>query len=161
RMTRATIHATEVDRERTIIASEREGMENWPGFLVAEELTHLAYKVHPYRWEPLGAPGDIAAMNADDLRSYYRRFYGPKNALLGGAGGFAGPAIEGTIRSRFGRLPGTGEDPTVRVVEPPLRAERRATVRGPGTTPLFVVGWHAPAVSDPAAPAAIALDLLL
>ncbi|MCI4337417.1 MAG: insulinase family protein, partial [Thermoplasmata archaeon] len=67
RMTRALFDPPEVERERTVIRSEREGNENWPEFRVEEELYHLAYRTHPYRWDALVLPGDILALTPDDL----------------------------------------------------------------------------------------------
>lgn len=161
RMTRATIADGEVERERTVIRSEREGDENWPEYRVDEELYQLGFRHHPYRWDPLGRPEDIRSLTPDQLRAYYRRFYGPRNAVLVVAGGFDPVRIAAEIRRRFGRLPTTGEDPTVRGTEPEPRGERTSTLTGPGTTPLVDIGWRAPAVDDARTPAAVLLDVLL
>ncbi|MCI4318864.1 MAG: insulinase family protein [Thermoplasmata archaeon] len=161
RMTRAFLTDEEVERERVVILSEREGNENWPEFLAEEELFKLAYRQHPYRWDPLGRPEDIRAMTPAMLAEYYHRFYGTRNATLVVSGAFDPPSTRATIRARFGRLPLSGESPTVLEVEPNQRGERRALLRGPGTTPLVAVGWRAPAWSDAATPAALVIDVLL
>ena len=161
RMTRALITDEEVARERTVIHSEREGNENWPEFRVEEELYQLAFRVHPYRWDALGRREDIERLKAEELRQYYRRFYGTRNAVLVVAGGFDPPAVESEVRERFGPLPPTGEDVTVREVEPPQVGERRSVLSGPGTTPYLQVGWRAPSVFDPLTPAATVLDTIL
>lgn len=161
RMTRATLDPAEVERERTIIRSEREGNENWPEFRVDEELFALAFQRHPYRWDPLGYPEDIRSLTPKALRDYYRRFYGTKNATVVIAGGFDLPRLRSEVRRRFGPLPRTGEDPNVTVVEPPQRGPRSATLQGPGTTPFLEVGWRSPAAADPAAPATVLLDVVL
>ena len=161
RMTRATIAPVEVERERTVVRSEREGNENWPEFRVDEEVHALAYTLHPYRWETIGLKEDINALTADDLGEYYRRFYGPKNAVLVVAGEFDPVAMASEVRTRFGALPAVGDDPRVRVHELPMRGARRSVVRGPGTTPILEVGWTAPAFDDPKTPATILLDVLL
>jgi zinc protease len=161
RMTRALIAPKEVERERTIIRSEREGNENWPEFRTDEELYAVAFQRHPYRWDALGYPEDIRALTPEGLASYYHRFYGTRNAVLVVAGGFEPAALRREIRRRFGALPRTGEDPHVSTVEPPQPGERRSTLTGPGTTPFLDIGWRAPAVSDPATPATTLLDLLL
>ncbi len=161
RMTRAAITDEEVARERTVIHSEREGNENWPEFRVEEELFQLAFRVHPYRWDALGRRRDIEEMTAEQLREYYHRFYGPKNAVLVVAGGFDPRRTETEVRRRFSRLPPWGEDVTVREVEPPPVGERRSTLSGPGTTPYLQVGWRSPALTDPATPATLVLDTVL
>jgi zinc protease len=161
RMTRAAITEEEVARERTVIHSEREGNENWPEFRVEEELFQLAFRVHPYRWEVLGRRGDIEQMTADQLREYYRRFYGPRNAVLVIAGGFDPRPTEGEVRRRFSRLPAWGDDVAVREVEPPPSGERRAVLRGPGTTPYLQVGWRSPPLANEQTPALLVLDTVL
>ena len=161
RMTRALISDTEVRRERTVIHSEREGNENWPEFRVEEELFQLAFRTHPYRWEVLGRRTDIERLTAGELREYYRRYYGPRNAILVIAGGFDRRAVARDVRRRFSRLPATGNDVTVREVEPPSRGERRSELSGPGTTPYLQVGWRSPALHDPETPATMVLDTVL
>jgi zinc protease len=161
RMTRALISDPEVERERTVIRSEREGDENWPEYRVEEELFLLGFRHHPYRWDPLGRPEDILSLTPATLRAYYRRFYGPRNAVLVVSGGFDAAATERDVRHRFGKLPPVGDDPRVREVEPEPRGERTATLRGPGTTPMVSIGWRAPGVTDPEAAASIVLDVVL
>ena len=161
RMTRALIDPPEVERERTVIRSEREGNENWPEFKAEEELYHLAFRSHPYRWDPLGLPGDILALTPRDLKEYYARFYGTQNAVMVMAGGFDARGMRRQVERRFSSLPHSGADPMVRTVEPPPNAERRAILRGPGTTPYLEVGFRAPAILDSETPAAVLLDVVL
>ncbi len=161
RMTRALITDDEVARERTVIFSEREGNENWPEFRVEEELFQLAFREHPYRWDALGRREDIEQMSAAQLREYYHRFYGTRNAILVVAGGFDASAVARQVRTSFGRLPAGGEPIGVRAVEPPQRGERRSELSGPGTTPYLQVGFRAPALEEPQTPATIVLDTIL
>ena len=161
RMTRARITDEEVARERTVIHSEREGNENWPEFRVEEELFALAFRAHPYRWEVLGRRRDIEQMNAEQLREYYRRFYGPRNAVLVVSGGFDPKVVAKEVRRRFSNLPDWGEDVTVRDVEPRPSGERRSSLTGPGTTPYLQMGWRSPALTDPSTPGLLVLDTVL
>ncbi|MGI0131202.1 MAG: M16 family metallopeptidase [Thermoplasmata archaeon] len=161
RMTRALISDTEVERERTVIHSEREGNENWPEFRVEEELYQLGFRVHSYRWEVLGRRTDIQRLTPGELRDYYHHFYGTRNAVLVVAGGFDRRAVARDIRRRFSRLPASGGDVHVGDVEPAPRGERRAELSGPGTTPYLQIGWRSPALHDPETPATMVLDTIL
>jgi zinc protease len=161
RMTRALLAPKEVERERTVIRSEREGAENWPEFRVDEEIGELAFRRHPYHWDPLGYPEDILALTPKDLQEYYHRFYGTRNAVLIVSGGFDRPAVARRVREMFGRLPETGEDPNVRIQEPEPDGERRSRLEGPGTTPILEIAYRAPAVADALAPATMLLDVVL
>ncbi len=161
RMTRARLDDDEVERERTIVLSEREGNENWPQFRVEEELYELAFREHPYRWDALGRREDIERITPGELRDYYRRFYGPQNATLVVAGDLALGRLRTEIERRFAGLPGTGEVPKALPPEPEGHGERRATLHGPGTTPYLEMGWRAPPLDSPDTPALLVLDALL
>jgi zinc protease len=161
RMTRALISDEEVARERTVIYSEREGNENWPEFRVEEELYQLAFRIHPYRWDALGRREDIERLTAEELRQYYHRYYGTRNAVLVVAGGFDPVRTAAEVRRRFSSLPPSGEDVSVSEAEPLQRGERRSVLTGPGTTPYLQVGWRSPALDEAATPATMLLDALL
>jgi zinc protease len=161
RMTRALLLDREVERERTVIHSEREGNENWPEFRVEEEVYQLAFRVHPYRWDALGRREDIERLTPDELRAYYRRFYGTRNAVLVVAGGFDRRRTAAEVRRKFSRLKATGAAVEVGHAEPEARGERRADLSGPGTTPYLQMAWRAPALEDPATPATMLVDTIL
>ncbi|HEV2316728.1 MAG TPA: pitrilysin family protein [Thermoplasmata archaeon] len=161
RMTRARMTTDEVERERSVVLSERDGNENWPEFKAEEELYALAFRRHPYHWDALGYREDIQQMNAEKLAEYYRRFYGTRNATLVVAGRFDTTEMRATVHRLFDPLVGGGEDPTVTASEPAQVAERTSNLTGPGTTPFVHVGFRAPGVLEPQVPAAILLDILL
>jgi zinc protease len=161
RMTRALLTDREVERERTVIHSEREGNENWPEFRVEEETYQLAFRVHPYRWDALGRREDIERLTPTELRAYYQKYYGTRNALLVVTGGFDPRSTAAEIRRRFSKLPPSGADVSVGHTEPPARGERRAELSGPGTTPYLQLAWRAPALHDPATPATMLIDTVL
>jgi zinc protease len=161
RMTRALLTDREVERERTVIHSEREGNENWPEFRVEEETYQLAFRVHPYRWDALGRREDIERLTPEELRAYYQKFYGTRNATLVVTGGFEPRSTAAEIRRRFSRLPASGADVAVGQTEPAARGERRGELSGPGTTPYLQMAWRSPALSDPATPATMLIDTVL
>ncbi len=161
RMTRALLTDREVERERTVIHSEREGNENYPEFRVEEETYQLAFRHHPYRWDALGRREDIERLTPEELRAYYQKFYGTRNALLIVAGGFETQPTAAEIRRRFQELPASGATVDVAAREPEQRGERRSELTGPGTTPYLQVAWRAPALDDAATPATMLLDAIL
>ena len=161
RMVDARMEPKDSNRERVVILSEREGNENRPEFRVEEELHALAFRHHPYRWDPLGFAGDMAHMPTSAVADYYHRFYGPRNGLLVLTGGFDASAALRQIRSRFGRIESRGDPTRVSDAEPAIRGSRRGHLRGPGSTPLVEVGWRAPAFGDRRAAATMLLDQLL
>ena len=161
RMRNAAFDPKEVDAERTVVISEREGAENQPEFAVEEELWGLAFHVHPYHWTPIGYKQDLATLDREPLYRHYLRYYAPNNAALILVGGFDPAVAMQRIREAFGPLrPETPPGP-LRLSEPAQHGERRSDLRRPGAADLLSVGWHIPAVTDPDTPALIALTTVL
>jgi zinc protease len=161
RMVGARMDPADSEREREVVLSEREGNENRPEFRVEEELHALAFRHHPYRWDPIGYAADMSQMPTSAVAEYYHRFYGPRNALVVLTGGFEPPQARRWIERRFGSIPSVGAPTRVTAHEPPARGARRSEIRGPGSTPLIQVAWPAPSFGDPRSSAGILLDQIL
>ena len=63
RMANSLYEKEDVESERTVIISERQGSENQPIFLLSEETQAAAFRVHPYHHEVIGDKIDIESMN--------------------------------------------------------------------------------------------------
>lgn len=161
RMTGSLFDPEEVESERTVIISEREGGENSPGFLLGEEVDAAAFKVHPYGHQTIGWKSDLRAITRDDLYSYYRTYYVPNNAIVVVVGDFRTDELLEQIERWFGAIPAGPPVPPVRSVEPPQVGERRVVVRHPAGTEYMAVAYHAPAVSHPDAVPMLVLDAVL
>ncbi len=161
RMCNSLFLPEEVERERTVIISEREGSENNPSFLLGEELNAAAFAAHPYGHSVIGWKSDLQAMTRDELYDHYRTFYAPNNAIVVAVGDFDTETLLRQIEEKFGSVLSGPEPPRVRTVEPPQRGERRVTVRCPAGMPDLQVGYHAPAASDPDAYPMLVLDAVL
>ena len=105
RMTNSLFDAAEVDSERTVILSERQGSENRPAFALYEEVSGTAFHAHPYRHMVIGYEGDLRAMTRDDLFRHYQRFYHPGNAFIVSVGDFSAPELLGKDSERLRRYP--------------------------------------------------------
>ncbi len=153
RMRNAAFDPKEVDAERTVVISEREGAENQPEFLVEEELWGLAFHVHPYHWTPIGYKQDLANFARDPLYEHYLRYYAPNNAYLILVGGFDPAVAMQHIREAFAPLKPEPSPPPMRLVEPDQHGERRSDLERPGAADLLAAGWKVPAFghSDTAA----------
>jgi zinc protease len=147
RMVNSLFDPQEVQSERTVIISEREGSENNPSFHLYEELLAAAFKVHTYGHETVGWTCDLQAMTRDDLYAHYRTYYTPNNAILVLIGDFKTEYLLDKVYRLFGSIPAGPAAPPVTVVEPPQEGERRVIVRRPGGTAYVSVAFHAPAAS--------------
>ena len=149
RMAYALFDPAEVDSERTVIISEREGAENHPSYLLHEELNAAAFHEHPYRWSILGYKDDLRRMTREDLYGYYRTYYAPNNAFLVVTGHFDRDALLRRIEELYGPIPRGPEPPALRVAEPPQRTERAVTLRQSGGAALVNVVYRIPDALHP------------
>jgi len=160
RMVNSRYDPAEVSSERTVVISEREGNENEPLFRLDEAVEAAAFEAHPYRNEVIGSIEDLHAIQRDDLYEHYRQYYNPANAVLAIAGDLIPhPCLPGCrrfmARSRVRPIP-----PLVIPPDPPLSAEKKIEVRGPGETTYLVLAYRAPAASEPDFFAVSVLDSL-
>ncbi|HEV8354487.1 MAG TPA: pitrilysin family protein [bacterium] len=162
RMVNTIFDPEEVERERTVIISEREGSENYPGYLLREEIDAIAFKVHPYRTPVIGWKDDLRRITADDLLRHYRTYYHPANAVAVAVGDFSVDAVLARIEQAFGALPSGTVPPGPRAFEPGQEGERRVVLQRPGgATGHVYLAYHAPSATHPDLPALLVLDGVL
>jgi len=148
RMQHSLFDPEEVESERNVIISERQGSENEPLFRLGEEIQAAAFRVHPYHHEVIGDQADLETMQRDDLYRHYRGFYAPNNAVLAVAGDFETEAMLERIRELYENIPRGAEVRHRHPVEPPQTGERRLTVEGPGEAVYVQISHRSPAAGD-------------
>jgi predicted Zn-dependent peptidase len=147
--------------ERDVVMEERRmRVDTSPAGALYEAHLRAAFTRHPYGQPVVGTMADLRSLRRSDVADYYRRFYGPRNAVLAVVGSVDPQRIEEWAQSYFGSIP-AGERPApVRVVEPPQTAERRVEVEW-DARPSLRIGWHVPAASHDDGPALAVLSALL
>lgn len=149
RMVNARFDEDEVESERTVIISERQGAENSPLFWLGEEVAAAAFRVHGYHHEIIGDLTDLQTMTRTDLNAHYKAHYMPNNAIAVAVGAFDTPEMLERIRSLYGSIPpGEYSGAFVRP-EPPQQGERRVRVERPGHTAFLEIAYRAPSAVDP------------
>jgi zinc protease len=148
RMANAIFDPEEVELERTVIISERQGAENEPTFLLSEEVVGAAFRVHPYHHDTYGDMCDLETITHQQLWHHYKTYYGPDNAIAVAVGDFDSDQMLSRIEDLFGPIPARSEPAPVNRPEPPQRGERRVNLEGPGATAYLQAAYHAPAASE-------------
>lgn len=145
RMFNSIFTSADVESERTVIISERQGNENEPMFLLSEEVQAAAFRVHSYHHEVIGDLVDLQTIQRDDLFEHYRAYYVPGNAVLTVAGDFQTEEMLDRIRALYEQLP-DGASPVLQVRDEPVQSgEKNLSVVGPGETTYVQAAYHAPA----------------
>ncbi|MEN6435682.1 MAG: pitrilysin family protein [Anaerolineaceae bacterium] len=161
RMHESTYDVEEVESERTVVISEREGNENIPIFRLDEAVQRAAFDEHAYKNEVIGEMEDLLSIKRDDLYHHYKRYYAPSNAVLCLAGDFETREILEKIEKLYGGLKNeeTG-NPTIQP-EGAIEGERKVEVKGPGETVFVRLSYRAPQANHPDYFAFTILDSLL
>jgi zinc protease len=144
RMTNALFDPDEVEAERTVIISERQGGENDPRFLLDEEVKSAAFRIHPYRHDTYGDLCDLQTITRDDLWQHYKTYYAPNNAVAVLVGDVDTQQAFDRLQELFGPMPSGPNRPIVRRPEPEQRGERRVTREGEGNVAYLQINYHVP-----------------
>ena len=162
RMRDALISTDEVEAERTVIVSEREGYENDPSFLLGESLQAVAYDRHPYGQGVIGSKFEIKLMTRDGLYAHYRTHYAPNNAYVVVVGDDRAETLVEKAAAAFAAVDRADVPAPPLAPEPPQMGEKRLVVhRAGGALPIVQLGFHTLAASDPRAAALQALAVAL
>lgn len=148
RMVNSIYDVDEVNSERTVIISERQGNENEPLFKLDESIQNTAFPTHPYRNEVVGSIADLNAIQRDDLYRHYRTYYCPSNAVLALAGDFDPDEMLALVNKYYGEIPAGKPHAHLPELDQPLQSEQRVEVKGPGETTYLQLAYRAPAAAE-------------
>jgi len=162
RMTHSAFDPAEVDSEREVIISEREGSENFPQYLIREEIYSSAFHQHPYMWPVVGWKVDLKNMSRGDLYNHYKHYYHPNNAILVVCGAFEPGFASNEIRKLFSKIP-AGEKNVDKITfhEPAQNGERAVKLSLPGTLNYLGVAYRVPEITHADSAPLIVLSAVL
>ena len=149
RMVNSLYEPEEVETERTVILSEREGNENDPQFLLSEAVQLAAFTQHPYRNEVLGSTEDLLSLTRDDLYNHYRNYYQPSNALLCLAGSFDVDSTLTLIKNYFESIENQEPIRSIPTPETEITDTVSVELQGPDEADYIQIAWRSPQADDP------------
>jgi predicted Zn-dependent peptidase len=147
--------------ERDVVAEERLlRLETNPGGTLYEAHLASAFQVHPYGTPVIGLRSDLQRLSRWEVESYFRRYYGPNNAVVAVVGDIDPDQIESWAKEYLGPIPSGEAVPPVRAREPDQLGERRVEVEF-DAEPILRIGWHIPDALHPDAAALAMLSAIL
>ena len=147
RLLHLRIDSTGVETQRAVVKEEKkQRIDNRPYGSILEKTMNHAYKVHPYRWTPIGYPEDINKASLKEFIDFHSMYYVPNNATLSIAGDIDIETTKKLIEKYFGNIP-TGQKDILRPaeIEPEKTAEVRDTVYDNIQLPAVIMSYHMPA----------------
>ncbi|HEY6953152.1 MAG TPA: pitrilysin family protein [Bacteroidota bacterium] len=147
RMLHLKVDSIGIETQRGVVKEERkQGLENRPYGSILEQTMAHSFKVHPYRWTPIGSAQYIDRASYDEFAQFYKSFYVPNNACLVIAGDIDIDKTKELVAKYYGDIPkGEGEIFRPKDVEPPQAAEVRDTVYDNIQLPAVIEAYHMPA----------------
>lgn len=117
-----------LNQQGVVQNEKRQMVDNRPYGHTSYIIGKLLYpEGHPYNWQVIGSFEDLANATVEDIRNFFRKWYGPNNATLVVAGDFDVGETKAWIEKYFGEIPAAAEvtDPEPQHVQ--LTESKRAS----------------------------------
>jgi zinc protease len=153
------VDQAKLDEQRAVVKNEKREQHDGCPYCVAEDLIIRGTTPvgHPYDHSTIGSMADLDAASLDDVREWFKTYYGPSNAVLVLAGDITPAEAKAKVEKYFGDIP-----PGAPVAHPQSWVVKRT-----GTTrdmvsdrvaqPRFLRTWN---ISDYASPDTDYLQML-
>ncbi|HEU5303904.1 MAG TPA: pitrilysin family protein, partial [Gemmatimonadales bacterium] len=118
------ISQPKLDEQRGVVQNEKRQGENEPYGTVWDFLTPKLYPSnHPYSWTVIGSMEDLDAAKLDDVKEWFRTYYGAANAVIVVAGDIDAATARQKVEKYFGDIP----------AGPPVARQRAWVAKRTGT----------------------------
>lgn len=100
------VDQAKLDEQRGVVQNEKRQGENQPYGVTRQLITENTYPVgHPYSWSTIGSMEDLDAASLDDVREWFRTYYGAANAVIVLAGDIDPETARQKVNTYFGDIP--------------------------------------------------------
>lgn len=149
RMLSLDISRKNLDNQREVVKEERRfRVDNKPYGTRWEKIFSMAYRRHPYHWPVVGYMEHLNAASVNDVRSFFRKYYVPNNAVLVIAGDFDRSHTVRLVEKYFGSISARSGVGRKRVIEPALEEEARDVVYDDVSLPAVYMAFRVPSMTS-------------
>jgi len=150
RMHNLVIDDEEFAKEINVVLEERRlRTDDDPQSLAMEVARAAAFQTSPYRYPVIGWASDIKNMKATDLRAWYKRWYGPNNAIVVVVGDVDPTDVFALAKKHFGRLKKRDIPPPRPRPEVPQQGVKRIKIHSPtAKVPYLVLAFKVPTLTQ-------------
>lgn len=100
------IDQAKLDEQRAVVKNEKRQGDNKPYAKAGDLITRATTPVgHPYDHSTIGSMEDLDAASLEDVREWFRTYYGPSNAVLVLAGDITLAEAKAKVERYFGDIP--------------------------------------------------------
>ena len=153
-----TLTKEKLDNQREVVKNERrQSVDNQPYGTWLEKLNAAVFPdSHPYHHSVIGSMDDLSAASVEDVKTFFKTYYAPNNAVLVVAGDIDVPQVKAMVRKYFGPIPRGPAPPKLVNMNVPtvIGREQRIVVQDAlAPAPRVYVGYRVPPAKDRRAPA--------
>jgi len=95
-----------LDEQRGVVQNEKRQGENEPYGVTYELTVKNTYPAgHPYSWSVIGSMEDLNAASLDDVKEWFKTYYGAANAVVVVAGDIDAATAKAKVEKYFGDIP--------------------------------------------------------
>ena len=118
-----------LDEQRGVVQNEKRQGENQPYGQVFDLIGKAMYpEGHPYHHSVIGSMADLNAASLEDVKNWFRTWYGPNNAVLVLAGDIDLATAKEKVAKYFGPIPATPTMAQPKVDVSPLATNSRSSL---------------------------------
>ncbi|MFZ5555148.1 MAG: M16 family metallopeptidase [Pseudomonadota bacterium] len=151
RMRNLVLAEEDFAKEIKVVMEERRWRtDDRPRSLLYEKFMAAALVAHPYRHPVIGWMSDLQSMTIDDVRQWYRQWYGPNNATLVVVGDVEPEEVFKLAEQYYGGYKPVSLPARRPQTEPEQLGVRRIEVKAPAELPYLIMGYPVPPLRDAA-----------
>ncbi|QCI28368.1 M16 family metallopeptidase [Caminibacter pacificus] len=144
-MQNLNLNDEEFQRERKVVYEERLWRtDNNPIGYLYFRLFNNTFVYHPYHWTPIGFKEDILNWTIEDIKSFHKTFYQPKNAFLLVAGDIDENEVFKQAEKYFADIQNSTEIPEIHQKEPPLDGDKEIVIKRETQVDIVAIAFHIP-----------------
>jgi len=137
-----------LDEQRGVVQNEKRQGENRPYGKVDELIAASTWPAgHPYSWTTIGSMDDLDSASLEDVKTWFRTYYGAANAVLVVAGDVRPDEVRAQVERYFGDIaPGPLLKRSQSWVAR-MNGQKRATLQDHVPQPRVYMVWNIPGYS--------------
>lgn len=144
------IDQAKLNEQRKVVENEKRQAANGAFAAVPDHIrAAMLTPEHPYGHSVIGSMDDLEAASLDDVKQWFRDWYGPNNAILVLAGDLTLEEAKEKSSFYFGGIPAGApvSQPTAWIQK--LGTDQREIIQGPAAARQFVRVWNVPGFGNP------------
>ncbi len=139
------IDQAKLDEQCGVVQNEKRQGENQPYAVSYELATHNTYPAgHPYSWTVIGSMDDLNAASLEDVKTWFKTYYGAANATVVIAGDISTDEALAKVKAYFGDIPSGPPVGRHQQYIAKMTGTHRMTTQDRVAQTLYTISWNTP-----------------